>query len=60
MNITYYIKNVYGQEKIYLADDNQRRAVMMITGQRTVTPNVMKGLLLLGFSFTRVLEPAHA
>ena len=57
MNIKYYIKNVYGNETLYVAEERDAKAIQKISGQKTLTPNVIKGLKELGFSFEQVFAP---
>ena len=57
MTIEYYTKNVYGVDKIYLADEHQKRAVQLLTGNKTLTREAYKGLKMLGYTLEEVLEP---
>lgn len=55
MEIKIYCKDVYGKSCAYVADKEQAEAIKLITGQRTLTGNVMAGLEQLGFTFTEIL-----
>lgn len=57
MTITYYIKNVYGNETMYVADKNTALAIQTISKEISLTSRTMTGLKELGFSFEEVLKP---
>lgn len=57
MNIKFYTKSVYGKETAYAAEERDAKAIQKISGQKTLTPNVIKGLKELGFSFEHVFAP---
>lgn len=52
----YYRKNVYGNELMYLADKNQKDAVEMISGRKSINPADMFALGMIGFTFEEVTE----
>lgn len=56
MKITYYIKNVYGQELIYISDSETRDNIATLTGKKTVTKNQLQALELLGHEVVEVLQ----
>lgn len=52
--IRFYVKSVYGNALMYPVDNV--KAIETLTGKKTLTPTVINGLTLLGYSFTEVLE----
>lgn len=48
MEIKYYIKNVYGVDRIYIKNADQARAISALTGQKTVSAAQLEALKLLG------------
>ncbi len=57
MEITFYRKNVYGKEMMYIAGEISRLAVMQLTKKSTIDEGDMTALNILGFTFTEVLAP---
>lgn len=55
MNIDYYVKNVYGNEMMYIKDDAIWHSVSTLTQRKTLLNSDKKALEALGFSFTQVL-----
>lgn len=56
--IKFYVKNVYGVQTFYYADDNQQtRAIQAMTGKKTLTPDIAVNLTKLGFTVEQVLAP---
>ena len=55
MTINYYIKNVYGNETLYVKG-NHAEAIKMISGKQSLTMQVKRGLEKLGFEFVQVFE----
>jgi hypothetical protein len=56
-NIKYYIKHVYGNQNMYIADKTQAQAIQNLTNQKTLTTSTMRALEVLGFTFEQVLTP---
>lgn len=56
MNITYYIKNVYGNDLMYVADPRIALIVRKLTGKQTINKYDIENLEALGHTFTRVFE----
>lgn len=57
MTITFYTKEVYGKQLIYLANKAETRHWHAITGKKTITGDDMTHLnLLTGATFIRVFE----
>ena len=42
------IKNVYGNELIYIVDQNEAKAVSMLTGKKTIDSSDIDALFMLG------------
>jgi uncharacterized protein len=58
MTINYYIKSVYGNELIYLADEKQASLWYMLTNKKTITKFQMENLAdLTGVEFVQVIAP---
>ena len=55
--IQYYIKTVYGNNLMYIVDEEVRVAIQRLTGQRTLTEEAKQALQDLGFTFNQVLPP---
>lgn len=47
--IKYYIKNVYGVDRIYIKDKDQADAFYALTGSKTVSAAQLAALKILGF-----------
>lgn len=58
-NIQYYTKHVYGIAKDYALDKTINEAVQLLNGHTTMTDQDKKALELLGYSFTKVLQPEY-
>lgn len=60
MIIEYYIKNVYGNELRYAANEEQAAALrMMSNGYQTISDGMVEGLELLGFELIQILPPQN-
>ena len=59
MEITYYIKSVYGREAIYIASEH-KTAIQGLTGRKTLLPSDIKNLKRLGFTFRRINQPSQS
>ena len=57
MQINYYRKQVYGNDYVYVADDEQAKSIAKITGSKTLKPIHVEGLSELGFEFDEVVAP---
>lgn len=57
--IEYYVKNVYGKETMYAADDEVKQTIYILTGEITITLNTINGLKRLGFDFKQVMAPVR-
>jgi hypothetical protein len=57
MKINYYIKNVYGLERIYISDPDVAIAIQKLTNQKTIDSRHIEALENLGFTFEQVLPP---
>lgn len=57
MTINYYIKNVYGNELMYVADHKQFLTVAALTKQTTLSHTAISALEELGLKFKQVLPP---
>ena len=61
--IEYYVREVYGNRREYIVDADLARQVAMLTGQKTITPQV-RGLLQTiscgAIQFKQVLPPDDA
>jgi hypothetical protein len=58
--IAVFSRNVYGEQKIYVADPEQAAALETLTGNRTLTDYKLDALRNLGFKFDVVADPASA
>lgn len=54
MNIQLRVESAYGRELRYVEDQIQADALLVLTRTRTLTPEHMTALLVLGHSFTEV------
>tara|TARA_R100000093_G_C1891205_1_gene57012 strand:- start:207 stop:419 length:213 start_codon:yes stop_codon:yes gene_type:complete len=50
-------RSVYGETRIYVADETQANAIRKITTTKTLTTIQMRGLEELGFEFQEVIDP---
>lgn len=62
--IPYYVRSIYGQDKLYLdtrAPDDALRAkhIQRLTGRVTITPQDMDALTGLGYELKQVLPPTR-
>jgi len=57
MRIEYYIKNVYGNDHMYIVDPEQAHAVGTLTKKKTIDHNDIKALERLGHTLERVHAP---
>lgn len=55
--IEYYSKEVYGLEKLYVADENTATIISNLTGRKTLSTSDIGALNLLGFTLKQVLKP---
>ena len=46
--IRYTIKSAYGENRAYIVDDQQREAIELLTGAKTLTQRAARGLKNLG------------
>ncbi len=58
--IQWYRKNVYGEEKIYIANEGARVAVALMTRRKTIFPSDLAALRDLGLETVEVLAPKEA
>jgi len=52
-------RSVYGEVRIYVADETQANAIRKIATTKTLTPIQIKGLEELGFEFQEVIDPKN-
>lgn len=57
MKIQYYRKNVYGVEKMYVADERTSKLISALTHQMTLSVSHKLALEELGHEFEEVLAP---
>lgn len=57
MTIEFYRKNVYGNELMYLVDEEKSVAILQLIGQKTISKRQMDYFKILGLEFTEVLAP---
>lgn len=57
MNIEFYRKDVYGNELMYVKDDEIGSDIAILTGRITITEQDIRILGRLGCTFTEVLAP---
>lgn len=57
MNIQYYINHQYGHERRFLSDKNIEGAIFLISGKKTLSDEIQKGLETLGHTFEEVNKP---
>jgi hypothetical protein len=55
--IQYYVREVYGNPRYYVADKALADSISKLTGQKTIMPWHMAALEALGFKMERVLQP---
>ena len=56
MTIHYYTKQVYGEDRLYVANEKQSQALCKLTGNKTLTYRAMQGLKELGIELKEVIE----
>lgn len=57
MIIEYYIKNVYGNDLIYIKDKHLKETISSLIGKKTISQKDIKNFEVLGISFKEVLPP---
>lgn len=57
MEIQYYTIRNYGRDDRYIADKEIARAIMLITGKKTLSDEVIRGFQMLGATFVEVVPP---
>lgn len=57
MIIEYYIKNIYGNELIYVKDEQLRKTISNLIGKKTINKKDIHNFEILGISFKEVLAP---
>lgn len=55
--IPVYVRSVYGNEHIYVADSDKARALASLTSSKTLTHSHVRALQELGFTFEHVADP---
>lgn len=55
--IEYYLKEVYGLEKFYVADQKLAAIISTLTGRKTLSKSDIGALDLLGFKVKQVIKP---
>lgn len=55
--IEYYIKDVWGNKRSYIADKETAENISLLTGQKTLDARHFQALEALGFTFKQVLAP---
>lgn len=59
MTIKFYVRNVYGNDLIYLAEPSDQELWVRLTGNKTITGRQMELMnQLTGTMFEQVIEPA--
>ena len=48
MKIKYYIKNVFGQDQMYINDEATRQTIQQLTGKKTINKSDIVALKKLG------------
>jgi len=56
MLLQYYIKRVYGKQRVYLKDIKRQAAIELLTGRKTILSSDVEALKMLGFDFEEVKE----
>ena len=57
MIIEYYIKNVYGNELIYVKDEQLKKIISNLLGKKTINKKDIANFKSLGITFKEVLPP---
>lgn len=57
MTIEYYTKSVYGNDNMYVANEEIATYVSWLTNKKTISTSDMEALTKLGHNFTEVLAP---
>lgn len=57
MNIEYYIKNVYGIDRIYIKDQKVAEIIARITGRKTLEQIHLNYFKELGINFVEIIPP---
>ena len=60
MQISYYIETHYGNDHIYILEEDAKRAIAKLTGKKTVSEQDLENLTLLGVHSSQVLNPKFA
>lgn len=57
MIIEFYTIRNYGRDDRYVADKEIAKALLLITGKKTLSDEVIEGFKMLGAEFTEVVPP---
>lgn len=57
MIIEYYRKSTYGNNRLYVKDEEQARYITGITGMKTIDERIMACFNYLGITFKEVIAP---
>lgn len=57
MIIEYYVKSVYGNELIYIKDEQLKKIISNLIGKKTINKKDIHNFESLGISFKEVLPP---
>lgn len=56
MEIEVVIKSIYGTDKVYIADKALAETITLLTGAKTLSPQHIHALKMLGYTITLALE----
>ena len=60
MIIQYYVKQVYGVNKMYITDDRQAKLIQTLTNKKTIDQNDIEALTeLTGCAWVQVFAPTN-
>ena len=60
MQVSYYIETHYGNDHIYILEEDAKRAIAKLTGKKTVSEQDLESLTKLGVHFSQVINPRFA
>lgn len=59
MEIEVVIKSIYGNDKVYIADKALAETITLLTGAKTLSPQHIHALKMLGYTLTVILDQKY-
>lgn len=57
MKVDFYVRSVYGSDRMYVKDETQAKAIFALTKQKTLSPENLRALRFLGVEMNQILPP---